>query len=260
MMPQSPPITSAHLKRLRDYWRSAGWPVRDNLELDLLLGGLAELHRDPQGIETIRVSTAGIAALGSLLARNRAALDRHEALVRQVAAQLQRDGWMTFTGRSFKVKPDARWITVRPDVFALPRTLDERRIRPRVYEIKVSRADLKSDLRNAAKRQGYEQLSQQLWYVLPAEIARPADLDAIPDTCGVLLGDGHRLREHRPAPLRAEISLRPIHWLQLLASCRDAEAAEPAQRLLGEAAERTDTAALAAPDAAPDPFPLPVLP
>lgn len=250
MMPQSPPITPAHLKRLRDYWRSAGWPVRDNLEIDLLVAGLAELYRDPSGIETIRVSTTGIAALGSLLARNRAALDRHEALVRQVAAQLQRDGWMTFTGRSFKVKPDARWITVRPDVFALPRTLDERRIRPRVYEIKVSRADLKSDLRNPAKRLGYEQLSQQLWYVLPAAIARPADLDAIPETCGVLLGDGHRLREHRPAPLRAEISLRPIHWLQLLASCRDAEAAEPAQRLLGESidgAEAVEVEALAAP-------------
>lgn len=234
MMPQSPPITPSHLKRLRDYWRSAGWPVRDNLEIDLLVGGLVELHRDALGSETIRVTASGITALGSQLARNRAALDAHEALVRQVAAQLQRDGWMTFTGRSFKVKPEERWITVRPDVFALPRTLDERRIRPRVYEIKVSRADLKSDLRNAAKRLGYELLSQQLWYVLPAAIAKPADLDAIPETCGVLLSDGSQLREQRRAPLRAEINLRPIHWLQLLASCRDAEAAEPAQRLLGE--------------------------
>ena len=51
MMPQSPPITPSHLKRLRDYWRSAGWPVRDNLEIDLLVGGLVELHRDALGID-----------------------------------------------------------------------------------------------------------------------------------------------------------------------------------------------------------------
>lgn len=234
MMPQSPAITPAHLKRLRDYWRSAGWPVRDNLEIDLLLAGLVELHRDGAATETIRVTAQGIAALGAQLARNRATLDAHEALVRQVASQVQRDGWMSFTGRSFKVKPAERWISVRPDVFAIRHTLDERRIRPRVYEIKVSRADLKSDLRNAAKRLGYEQLSQQCWYVLPAAIAKPADLDAIPDSCGVLLGDGSRLREHRRAPVRADVSLRPIHWLQLLASCRDADCTEPAQRLLGD--------------------------
>ena len=234
MMPQSPAITPAHLKRLRDYWRSAGWPVRDNLEIDLLLAGLVELHRDAVATETIRVTAQGIAALGAQLARNRATLDGHEALVRQVASQVQRDGGMSFTGRSFKVKPAERWISVRPDVFAIRHTLDERRIRPRVYEIKVSRADLKSDLRNAAKRLGYEQLSQQCWYVLPAAIAKPADLDAIPDSCGVLLGDGSRLHEHRRAPVRAEVSLRPIHWLQLLASCRDADCTEPAQQLLGD--------------------------
>lgn len=236
-MPQAAATTPAHLKRLRDYWRSAGWPVRDNLELDLLLAGLIAVHRDPAGAETMRLTEAGVAALGAKLAANRAALDAHEALVRLVATQLQRDGWLTYTGRSFKVKPEARWISVRPDVFAIRHTLDERRIAPRVYEIKVSRADLRSDLRRAAKRLGYEQVSQQLWYVLPREVPSAADLDAIPPSCGVLLAEGTRLVERRPAPVRADCQLRPIHWLQLLAACRDPALAPPAQRLLGEPAD-----------------------
>lgn len=237
MMPQATSPSPAHLKRLRDCWRSAGWPVRDNLELDLLLAGLIAVHRDPSGTETMHVTAAGIEALGAQLASNRAALDAHETLVRTVAGQLQRDGWLTYSGRSFKVKPEGRWISVRPDVFAIRHTLDERRISPRVYEIKVSRADLRSDLRRAAKRLGYEQVSQQLWYVLPRDVPTAADLDAIPATCGVLLADGRRLVEHRRAPVRADVHLRPIHWLQLLAACRDPGTAEPAQRLLGEPAE-----------------------
>lgn len=241
MMPQAAAPSPTHLKRLRDYWRSAGWPVRDNLELDLLLAGLIAVHRDPAGTETMRVTDAGIAALGAKLAANRAALDAHEALVRQVAAQLQRDGWLTYTGRAFRVKPEDRWISVRPDVFALRQTLDERRICPRVYEIKVSRADLKSDLRRAAKRLGYEQVSQQLWYVLPKDVPTAADLDAIPPSCGVLLAEGTRLVEQRRAPLRAEVQLRPIHWLQLLAACRDPALTEPPQRLLGDAGPDAET-------------------
>ena len=36
-------ITRSHLKRLKIYYRSAGWPVRDNLEIDLIVAGLAML-------------------------------------------------------------------------------------------------------------------------------------------------------------------------------------------------------------------------
>lgn len=226
--PVAASIGLAHLKRLRGYYRSAGWPMRDNLELDLLVAGLAELRTGPGGHETVHVTTAGLHALAGLLARNRASLARHEALVARVVDHLQAQGWLTFTGRSFKVKPQDKWISVRPDVFALPQTLDERRIVPCVYEIKVSRADLKSDLRNDAKRLGYEFLSKRLYYVLPEGLATDADLAAIPDSCGVLLAASGRLIEQRPAPMR-DVDLRPIHWLQLLASCSDAKIGEPLQ-------------------------------
>lgn len=57
-VPASPPhgvITRSHLKRLKLYYRSAGWPARDNLEIDLVVAGLAERRIDPNGYGRIYV-------------------------------------------------------------------------------------------------------------------------------------------------------------------------------------------------------------
>lgn len=228
-----PGISRSHLKRLKIYYRSAGWPVKDNLEIDLIVAGLAERRIDPSGHEAIYVTDAGIQALAGLLSTNRAAFDAHEALVAKVVEYLQQRGWITFTGRSFKVKPEEKWITVRPDVFALPKTLDERRIVPCVYEVKVSRADLRSELRKGTKRLGYEAISRRMYYVMPEEIANEALLAEIPASCGVLLQREGSLFEHRLANER-NVELRPIHWLQLLASCRDPSQAEHPQQELND--------------------------
>ena len=66
----SPPVPSrAHLRRLRDIWRSAGWPCQDAVEIELLAAGLLERVRALSGHETLRVSDAGVALL--LLALHR---------------------------------------------------------------------------------------------------------------------------------------------------------------------------------------------
>ena len=36
-------LTAAHRRRLREVWRSAGWPCHDLIEIDLLATGLLEL-------------------------------------------------------------------------------------------------------------------------------------------------------------------------------------------------------------------------
>ena len=56
-----------------------------------------------------------------------------------------------------------------------------------VHEVKVSRADLLSDLRHAAKRESYQWLSCETCYVFPAGVAEP---DEIPPTFGVWVLDG----------------------------------------------------------------------
>ena len=47
-----------HARRLREVYRSAGWPCCDAIEVELLAAGLLERVRWPQGHETLRVSDA----------------------------------------------------------------------------------------------------------------------------------------------------------------------------------------------------------
>ena len=83
----------AHLRRLRQYFRSAGWPCHDNLQVDLLVAGLAErAPPDAAGVQAIRVTESGIAALSGYRQRNRHALDTHDALVERIARQLVDEG------------------------------------------------------------------------------------------------------------------------------------------------------------------------
>ena len=80
-------LASPHRRRLRDIYRSAGWPCQDGIEIELLGAGLVERVRGPLGHETLRVTDAGIALLAETLARNRARRGPHELLVERVEAR-----------------------------------------------------------------------------------------------------------------------------------------------------------------------------
>ena len=79
------------------------------------------------------------------------------------------------------------WRMARPDLFSVRRTTVEDYLQPMVHEIKVSRADLLSDLRHAAKRESYQWLSCETYFVLPAGVADPQE---IPEGFGVWLLHG----------------------------------------------------------------------
>jgi hypothetical protein len=91
-----------------------------------------------------------------------------------------------------------------PDVYSIRHTTVEDYAEPVVHEIKVKRADLLVDLRNAQKRAAYQALASQCWYVLKAGIATAQE---IPPDCGVMIateaGAGVALEVLRPAPRRA---------------------------------------------------------
>jgi hypothetical protein len=210
--PLNPAASRAHLRRLRQYYRSAGWPCHDNLELDLLVAGLVERGApDACGVEAIRVTEAGIAALAGYRRQNRHALDTHDTLVERVARQLVDEGRVVFRGVALRARVEAGWKPVRPDVFSIRNTSHEAYLAPFAHEVKVSRADLLTDLRNAGKRAGYQALSQQFWYVIATGIAEPEE---IPEDCGVILAEPERLRMLRPSPVR-DVKLVTLHWLQL---------------------------------------------
>lgn len=193
-----------HHRRLRQIWRSAGWPCRDMLEAELLAAGMLQRLYDADGRETLRVTDAGVALLAHTLQKNRAARDAHESLVQRVAQQMQRAGRVVWRGLSLRApigEGDAmRWAVALPDVYSIRYTTVEAYLEPVAHEIKVRRADLLADLRHEAKRAAYLALSGECWYVLREGIARPEE---IPPECGVMIAGDAGLQVARPAPKRA---------------------------------------------------------
>lgn len=197
-------IGAPHRRRLREVWRSAGWPFQDLIEVELLAAGLLERQRDAAGRETVRVSDAGIALMAQTLQRNRAARDAHEALVGRIAREMQRAGRVVWRGLSLRahvgVDEDAAWAMAMPDVYSIRHTTVEDYLAPIVHEIKVRRADLLSDLRRPGKGEAYRDISSECWYVLRAGIARA---DEIPEVYGVMAAhDDGTLEVLRPAAQR----------------------------------------------------------
>jgi hypothetical protein len=236
-----PALTRAHARRLRDAYRSAGWPCQDALEIDLLAAGLLERVRSAVGHETLRVTDAGVQWLATVLARNRAALSAHETLVQRVAQEMARAGRLAWTGLSLRAqvatgdtaKP-LRWCIARPDVFSIRHTSVESYVEPIVHEIKVRRSDLLADLRQEGKRAAYRDLGE-CWYVLGTDgrgraIAEP---DEVPGECGVMmLRADARLDVARPALRPARAGLPFGVWMALAKATPVPGADEDAQGLL----------------------------
>lgn len=242
----APPATlgRAHARRLREIYRSAGWPCQDLLEIELLAAGLLQRVAGPSGHETLRVTDAGVACLAAALVRNRAALSAHEALVERVACEMVRAGRITWRALSLHAQlppladgATARWTMVRPDVFSIRNTSVEAYVEPVVHEIKVKRSDLLGDLRRPDKRGAYLDLGGQCWYVLGCDArGRPiAAADEVPPECGVMQVQGERLVVARAAPRRPRQTLPFGVWVALAKATPVAGLRDDEQGLLGEA-------------------------
>lgn len=70
------------MRRLRQLYRSAGWPWLDALELELLAAGWLERLPDGEGRERLRLSEAGIQAAAIGLETNRRLRSAHEEIGR----------------------------------------------------------------------------------------------------------------------------------------------------------------------------------
>jgi hypothetical protein len=232
----TPVLPRSHGRRLREYYRSAGWPCQDTIEIDLLNAGLVERiaeRLDAGGCERIRVTETGLLALGSALLRNRQAFDAHEALVRVVAQHQARAGRLVYRGLMLRGRVGETWKACRPDVYSIRPTSVAAYAHPVVHEVKVRRADLLSDLRNAGKRSAYQALSTEFFYVLPEGLAQA---DEVPPECGVLFAGPAGLRLARPSPQRA-VQLGISEWMAL--ARRGAEFVDGAhedQAMLGDGA------------------------
>jgi hypothetical protein len=203
----SPPALSrSHRSRLMQVWRSAGWPCKDALEIDLLAAGMLELHLAADGRETLRLSMAGIQWLAEARQQNVRALSGHDRLAQKFAEQLMAGGRIVWRELSLRAQVETEapaelppalreaqplwdepapaqaarnvWRMARPDLFSVRNTSVEAYLQPLVHEVKFSRADLLSDLRHAAKRQAYQWLCSEVYYVFPAGVAKPVEIPA----------------------------------------------------------------------------------
>jgi hypothetical protein len=241
-------LSPQHARRLREVYRSAGWPWQDSVEIELLALGLLERRCDG-GRDSVRLTDAGIQAAAQAVQKNQRARSAHERLVERVAREQGRAGRIVWRGLALRAlvpvagaasaatvstaaiapaelpaelpadaEPQGAWCIACPDVFSIRNTSVARYVEPVVHEVKVSRADLLSDLRKPAKRQAYLDLGGQCWYVLGRDGRGRAigDADDVPAECGVLSeGEDGVLAVQRNAARRERLSL-PFHvWMAL---------------------------------------------
>ena len=274
--PSAIPITRFHRTRLMQIWRSAGWPCKDGLEIDLLAAGLIRLHIAPDGCETLRLTDEGILMLAQARQRGVRALSLHDRLGQKFAAQLLASGRIVWTELSLRAvidtvpmgdgvppaatadapantapamaplwadddhAPAARaaanvWRMARPDLFSVRNTSVPAYLQPMVHEVKASRSDLLSDLRHDAKRQAYQWLCEECYYVFPAGIAEP---DEIPEHFGiwVLHGSVEDGRFELLRPARHNRCTLPFSvWMALCKATPLRSEEDLAQAHLGEA-------------------------
>ncbi|MDP1956357.1 MAG: hypothetical protein Q8K71_17980 [Polaromonas sp.] len=218
------PLGKPHARRLREVYRSAGWPCQDLIEIELLAGGMLQRVAGPTGHETLRVTDAGVSYLAATLVRNRSALSAHEALVERVACEMVRAGRITWRGLGLRAQLPAlqeggplRWCIARPDVFSIRNTSVAAYVDPIVHEIKVRRSDLLGDLRRPEKRAAYLDLGGECWYVLGCDAKGRciADPNEVPAPCGVMVVEKNRLVVARSAPRHARHELPFGVWVAL---------------------------------------------
>ena len=219
-------LSRIHARRLRDVYRSAGWPCQDSVEVELLAAGLLARLVEPSGHDKVRLTDDGIRFLAEAFHTNRQSRSAHALLVDRVAQQMLRDGRIVWTDLSIRARlpsqPEeaTRWKICMPDVFSIRNTTVAGYLEPVVHEIKVSRADLLGDLKSKDKRDSYLDAGGQCWYVLGCDrkgqpIAQP---DEIPQECGVMVLQDDQLQVLRNAPKRAVADLPFALWMVLAKS------------------------------------------
>lgn len=237
-------LSTAHRRRLREVWRSAGWPFQDTIEAELLLGGWLERRWDPVQRVTVHLTESGLRAIVDTAKANRQRLSRHEQLVDRVVRLMHEESRVVWRGIALRAglpvaelneesRADARgkatrWVMAVPDVFSVRHTNRPDYLEPVAHEVKVNRADLLSDLRNLDKAQAYRQAAGQCWYVIQEGIGEPEE---IPADFGVMIACAERLVLARSAP-RIHQALPFSTWMTL-ARAAPVKFEAQAQSLLG---------------------------
>ncbi|KVV40768.1 hypothetical protein WT27_12615 [Burkholderia territorii] len=206
-------LTPRHRRRLTHYFRGgSSGALFDPIDLDLI--GMALVERDPRSPHRLLITAAGDAALYHEKQLNRASHRPHDSLAERIASNLETQGRLCFLNLKLHITAEYPVIVVRPDVFSVAKTLNEKTLRPIIHEVKASRADLLADIKRPSKREGYLQLAERVFYVVPEGVATAED---IPAECGLILAslDGQFKIAKRAPKSALQRPLTTLQWMAL---------------------------------------------
>lgn len=177
-------LSRAHVVRLKWYFNHAGRggaAMPDNVDLDLSVRGFTRrLESDWTGVRYV-ITPLGEAMVAKVRDHARALRAPHHDLGRHLAQWLSEQGRLTWEDCAFDVLVNGQAACTRPDVLSTACTLNMAKLDQQVHEIKVSRADFLSDIRNPEKREAYFQLAPRVSYATPHGLVNK---DEIPAECG----------------------------------------------------------------------------
>ena len=211
-------LTRNHFRRLRHYWQGKGQSVggasrTDAIDLDLSAAGLIE-RRNVIGCVYFTTTPAGERELHAEKQREIERRIPHHMLASRLALHLQTKGRITWENLELRVNFDAgNQQLIRPDVFSLSATYNEKDLAPFVHEVKTSRADLLSDVAKPAKRAAYSVVAESVFYVAPVGLIDPSE---IPDECGLVVEHAQGEFEQIKRAKKRVVQLTPSTYMNLV--------------------------------------------
>jgi hypothetical protein len=210
-------LTRQHYKRLRFYWQGRGQGSAGNadaVDLDLAASGLILRQERHYGGVYFTITSAGEIELEAEKAREIARRRPHHALAGRLAQWRRDQGRVTWENIELLVDREAGGRqAIRPDVFSMAATYDERRINPCVDEVKVSRADFLADVAKTEKREGYRRIAEVVYYAAPAGMI---EVSEVPDGCGLLVELEPCNFEVLKRPKKQRVALTAHHFMNLI--------------------------------------------
>ena len=221
-LPDIATFTRAHSSRLKWYFqhsmRGGAAALPDNIDLDLSVANLISRIISPYG-STVHyaITPRGEAMVAALRDHSRSQRAPHHALGKHLAQWLAAQGRMTWEDCCFDVTVSSGVVrTTRPDVFSTAITMNMDKWDPQVHEIKVSRADFLSDIKNPEKREAYFLVGQRVSYATPFGLISKEE---VPKECGWIeqSQDGAQWIVRKVAPKKKGWKMwEPRMWMTLV--------------------------------------------
>ena len=188
--------------------------LTDGIDLDLASEGLIVRVEHRFGGAYFSITPAGEKELAAEKEREIERRRPHHDLAGRLAEWLRQQGRVTWENIELLVsREEGGRQSIRPDVFSLVATYDEKRINPCVHEVKVSRSDFLADISRPEKRAGYLKLAEVMYYAAPAGMIDAAE---VPAECGLLVEVSVGEFKIVKRPKKHKVALTVHHFMNLI--------------------------------------------